>query len=96
MSFNQMLVIEPLNDDKPPPSTRKEFEPNTDDRYCQLGDSATAAILDGIVRALQGIEPLVLVGLGPRLAIGLSICVCKWRPRLVASIIIAPSARLRI
>ena len=52
ISFKQILVIAPLNDDDPPPSTNEDFEPNAADLYCELGDTATAAVLDGIALAI--------------------------------------------
>ena len=65
MSFKQMLVIEDLNDAELPPSTNEDYEPNAADKYNQLGDSTTAAVLDGTVRGLQGMDTFVLVDLGP-------------------------------
>jgi hypothetical protein len=44
--------------------TDGEFEPNAGDEYSQLGDSATAAVLDGAVRAVLATETFVLIGLG--------------------------------
>ena len=60
MPFKQMLTIEPLNDDELPQSTNGEYEPHAGDKYCQLGDSTTAAVLDGTVRAMMGVETFVL------------------------------------
>jgi len=70
MPFKQMLTIEPLNDDEFPQSTNEEYEPNAGDKYCQLGDSATVAVLDGTVRAMIGVDTFALMDLGPK--------ACDW------------------
>ena len=58
-------------------ATNEDFELNAGGRYCQLGDSATAAVLDGRVRALQGMEAIVLVDLGPKTG-DWARYFCKW------------------
>ena len=54
-ALTQTLTIEPLNDDELPQSTNEDYEPNAGDKYSQLGDSATVAVLDGTVRAMMGV-----------------------------------------
>ena len=49
-----------------PPSTNEDYEPNAADKYNHLGDSTTAAIVDGTARCLQGMDASVLVDLGPK------------------------------
>ena len=66
MSVKQMLVIEDLNGAELPPSTNEDYEPSAADKYSQLGDSATAAILDGTAWCLQGMDTSALVDLGPQ------------------------------
>ena len=56
MPFKQTLTIEPLSDDALPQITNEEYEPNAGDKYCQFGDSATVAVLDGTVRSMMGVE----------------------------------------
>ena len=65
MAFKHMLTIEHLNDDKLPQSTNAEYEQSTGDKYSQLGDSTTTAVLDGTVRAIVGVETFGLMDLGP-------------------------------
>ena len=46
-------------------STNGNFEPNAGGKYNQLGDSTTAAVLDGTVRAILGADTFILIDLGP-------------------------------
>jgi hypothetical protein len=73
MSFKQMLMIEPLSDNEPPNSTNEDYEPNAGDKYSQLGDSATVAVLDGIARAIVGVETFLLTDWAPNFVIGLGL-----------------------
>jgi len=66
MPFKQALAIEPLNDDELPQSTNEDYEPNARDKYSQLGHSTPAAVLDGTVRAMMGVETAVVIDLGPQ------------------------------
>ncbi|MFM7987290.1 MAG: hypothetical protein ACKPKO_49050, partial [Candidatus Fonsibacter sp.] len=61
-----MLAIEHLNDDGLPQPTNEDYEPNAGDQYSQLGDSATVAVLDDIVRANVGVVTFVLIDVGPK------------------------------
>ena len=63
-----MIIVECLDDDGPPDTGADDFELNPRDRYCQLGGSATACVLDGTVRALKFTENGVLViDVGPKI-----------------------------
>ncbi|MFM7978897.1 MAG: hypothetical protein ACKPKO_06235, partial [Candidatus Fonsibacter sp.] len=64
MPFKQMLTIEHLNDELLE-STNEDYAPNAGDKYSQLGDSATVAVLDGAARAMLGLETFVLRDCGP-------------------------------
>ena len=59
MPFKQMLVIEHPNNDEHPQATNEDYEPNAGDKYSQLGHAATAAVIDGIVRASLGAEAFI-------------------------------------
>ncbi len=59
--MKHMIIVESLDDDCPPESGAADLDVNPGDRYCQLGDSATACVLDGTVRALKLTENAVLV-----------------------------------
>ena len=62
-----MIMVEFLDDECPPESGAADLDVNPGDRYCQLGDSATACVLDGTVRALKFTEHAVLViDVGPK------------------------------
>ena len=65
MPFKHMLTTEPLNDDELPQTTNAYYEPNAGGKCSQLGDSTTAAVLDGTVRAMMGVETVDLIDLGP-------------------------------
>ena len=66
MPFKQMLVIEHPNNDEHPQATNEDYEPNAGDKYSQLGDSATVAVLNGNVRAIVVVETFVVIDLGPK------------------------------
>ena len=60
-------MVEYLDDEGPPDTGADDFELNPGDRYCQLGDSATACVLNGTVRALKLTENAMLViDVGPK------------------------------
>ena len=48
-----LLVVESMSDDVPPEGCNPGWEVNPGDKYSQLGDSATSAILDHTARALK-------------------------------------------
>ena len=48
-----VIMVEYLDDEGPPDSGAADCELNPGESYCQLGDSATACVLDGTVRALK-------------------------------------------
>ena len=56
MPCKHMLTIEPLNDDELLQITNDEYAPNAGDKSCQLGDSATVAVLDSTVQASIGLD----------------------------------------
>ena len=56
LPMKNMIMVESLDDDCPPESGAADLDVNPGDRYCQLGDSATACVLDGTVRALKFTE----------------------------------------
>ena len=67
LPMKNMIMVESLDDDGPPDSCAADFDVNPGDRYCQLGDSATACVLDGTVRALKFTEHAMLViDVGPK------------------------------
>ena len=68
MSSKTVLMLEPLSDDEPPITTADDWEVNPGDKYCQLGDSATARFPVATVRALKVTETNAVVALdvGPK------------------------------
>jgi hypothetical protein len=64
-----MIMIESLDDDCPPESGAADLDVNPGDRYCQLGDSATACVLDGTVRTLRFTEEnaALVIDIGPKI-----------------------------
>ena len=63
-----LLIVESMSDDVPPELSSVQWEVNAADKYSQLGDSATATILDHTARALKMpmTTALVIVDCGPR------------------------------
>ncbi len=66
MPFKQVLTTEPLKQDELPQSTNAYYAPHAGDKYSQLEDSTTTAVLDGTVRALAGVDTIVLMDLVPK------------------------------
>ena len=56
LPMKSMIMVESLDDEGPPDTVAGDLELDPGYRYCQLGDSATACVLDGTVRAFKFTE----------------------------------------
>ena len=67
LPMKHTIIVESSDDEGPPDTVAGDLELNPGDDYRQLGDSATACVLDGTVRALKFTENAVLViDVGPK------------------------------
>lgn len=68
LATKDMLIMEDVADDAVPATSNLDAELNPADRYCQLGDHATAVVLDSTVRRLTSTErtAVLIVDIGPK------------------------------
>ncbi len=68
LATKDMLVVESLDAEATPTSSNVDQEINPADRYSQLGDSATSAVLDSTVQRLPVSErtAVLVLDCGPK------------------------------